>query len=657
MIGAIAGDIIGSVYEHHNIKTKDFVLFSDRCFFTDDSILTIALADSILTGTPYVDNLKTFYRWYPDGGYGGSFHRWAQSPNSSPYNSWGNGAAMRISPVGYAYNDLDKVLQKAREFTEITHNHPEGIKGGQATAAAIFLARIGESKTAIKEFIEGKFHYDLSKHVDEIRPTYQFDESSQGTVPQALRAFIDSSDFEDAIRTAVSLGGDTDTLACITGGVAQAFYGAVPETIYQKVYSILDARLGQITRSFMERYCGKLTPNTQFCPVCSKPVIPDPRYPRHVCRECVEKACSKDGRALTFFNLGIGGGFGAEYTETGKPYLSHDCYIDGVKCFADEARFGGIVIEAILDYKADLNRRYWEYQKSEFPIFERPFAQDERPPVFVARESWRNIIINPSASEQEVDKLLALVPEGEHHKWFRSMNSSQALAQSVLGNLAVYNFLHILSELKDDDGLDLFGKVQISSENFSMEYKVKYLGEPRSTSLDGYLSGDYRIAIECKFTEAEVGTCSRPRLQPTDSEYCNGTYSIQNPRIERCSLTEIGVCYWHYVPKLFKWKQDNDLDPCPLRKNYQLVRNILAVGVKPDGSVSLNDGHVILIYDKRNPAFQNDGAGLMAYMETKEALQEPTMLRKISWQRIVQHIREKGLLPWLTENLALKYGL
>ena len=255
MIGAIAGDIIGSVYEWNNIKTKDFVLFSDQCFFTDDSILTIALADSILQSTPYVNNLKRFYYWYPNGGYGSSFHQWALDKNSEPYNSWGNGAAMRISPVGYVYNDLDIVLEKAEEFTRITHNHPEGIKGGQATAAAIFLSRTGKSKALIKEYIETKFQYDLSKHVDEIRQSYTFDVSSQGTVPQAIRAFIDSVDFEDALRTAVSLGGDTDTLACITGGIAQAFYRGVPESIQSKVYAILDKRLGKITQDFMGQYC------------------------------------------------------------------------------------------------------------------------------------------------------------------------------------------------------------------------------------------------------------------------------------------------------------------------------------------------------------------------------------------------------------------
>jgi ADP-ribosylglycohydrolase len=255
MIGAIAGDIIGSVYEWNNIKTKDFSLFSPRCFFTDDTVLTVALADSILTGTPYVDNLKRFYKWYPDRGYGDNFHLWAQGRNSEPYNSWGNGAAMRISPVGYSYNDLDTVLLKAAESTEITHNHPEGIKGGQATVSAIFLAQTGKSKAEIKKFIEKSFQYNLNQHVDEIRPSYTFDVSSRGTVPQAIRAFIDSTDFEDAIRTAVSLGGDSDTLACITGGIAQAFYGGVPEPIVNKVYEILDERLGKITREFMEKYC------------------------------------------------------------------------------------------------------------------------------------------------------------------------------------------------------------------------------------------------------------------------------------------------------------------------------------------------------------------------------------------------------------------
>lgn len=626
MIGAIAGDIIGSVYEHHNIKTKDFVLFSERCSFTDDSVLTIALADSILTGTSYADNLRTFYKWYPHRGYGGSFHTWARNPDSTPYNSWGNGAAMRISPVGYAYDDLETVLQKAQEFTEITHNHPEGIKGAQATAAAIFLARTGESKADIKGFIESKFHYDLGKHVDEIRPTYEFDVSSQGTVPQAIRAFLDSSNFEDAIRTAVSLGGDSDTLACITGAVAQAFYGSVPEMIQQKVYSILDGRLGQITRKFMESYSTNQWPSNQVSVIAES--LPKIDAVPIITVASGEKMEYIPNHALTSVDVS------AKLSKTAE-------------------------------YKISLIKRYWDYQKKFFPDidshFDRSFATIERPPVFLKHKEWENVIAKPESSQEVTSKLLALVPVGEKHKWYRSMNSSQALAQSVLGNLAVYDSLHHLSELKDDKGLDLFGKAQVSSENFAMEYKVKYLGEPRSTSLDGYFSGDYRVAIECKFTETEFGACSRPGLKPSstnyEQEYCDGTYSFQKCRKERCSLSEIGVLYWWFVPKLFNWKYDGDMDPCPLRINYQLVRNILSVGVKPNGSVSFNDGHALLIYDERNPAFQHDGLGLIAYMETKEALQEPSMLRKCSWQRIVQHLRKKDVLPWLTENLNLKYGL
>jgi ADP-ribosylglycohydrolase len=168
---------------------------------------------------------------------------------------------MRISPVGYAYDTLEAVLQKAKEFTEITHNHPEGIKGGQATAAATFLARTGKSKEEIKGYIESTFGYELSRHVDDIRPGYAFSEASQETVPQAVRAFIDSTDYEDAVRTAVSLGGDTDTLTCITGGIAQAFYGGVPEWIQARVYRTLDKRLGSVTLQFMDEYCPARSAN------------------------------------------------------------------------------------------------------------------------------------------------------------------------------------------------------------------------------------------------------------------------------------------------------------------------------------------------------------------------------------------------------------
>jgi hypothetical protein len=328
------------------------------------------------------------------------------------------------------------------------------------------------------------------------------------------------------------------------------------------------------------------------------------------------------------------------------------------------------MISQMVAYKTELHQRYWEYQKGRFPVwrefFDRPVAQDMRPPVFLTPAAWRNVIVKPDAGQAETDRLLALLPEGEHHKWFRSMNSSQALAQSVLGNLALYGFLGRLTELQDDDGTALFGQARVTSDNFQMEHKIDYLGEPRPTSLDGYFGGDYRVAIECKFTEADVGTCSRPRLTAKDSNYarehCNGTYTYQRDRKGRCSLTEVGVKYWHYIPKLFRWNGAEDLSPCPLHHNYQLVRNILAAGVKPDGQdgqASPANGHALLIYDERNPAFQEGGKGLAAFVATRAALQEqePAMLRKCSWQRIVRHLRNEGILPWLTEQLALKYGL
>jgi ADP-ribosylglycohydrolase len=254
MIGAIAGDIIGSVYEWQNIKTKDFDLFRADCSFTDDTVLTVALAESILTGTDYTSLMKMYYRRYPGAGYGGFFHRWAQAEGSQPYNSWGNGAAMRISSVGFAFNTLEEVLVRATEYTVVTHNHPEGIKGAQATAAAIFLARTGSTKKEIREYVATSFHYDLSRSVAEIRPTYKFDESCQGTVPQAIVCLLESTDFEDAIRNAISLGGDSDTLACITGGIAQAHYG-VPAGIADRAMSILDEELRAVTTRFISRYC------------------------------------------------------------------------------------------------------------------------------------------------------------------------------------------------------------------------------------------------------------------------------------------------------------------------------------------------------------------------------------------------------------------
>jgi len=254
MIGAIAGDIIGSIYEFDQIKTKDFPLFGDGCAFTDDTVLTVAVADAILSGNPYLDSIKEIGRRYPGSGYGGYFFEWLFSDDRRPYNSWGNGSAMRVSPVGFAFSGEEEVLLQARLTAEVTHNHPEGIKGAQATALAIFLARAGESKPSIRKRITDMFSYNLDRTVDDIRPDYRFNESCQGTVPEAIIAFLDSDSYEDAIRNAVSLGGDSDTLACITGGIAEAFYGGVPEEIASRVEEILTPDLLEITKEFRERY-------------------------------------------------------------------------------------------------------------------------------------------------------------------------------------------------------------------------------------------------------------------------------------------------------------------------------------------------------------------------------------------------------------------
>lgn len=254
MIGAIAGDIIGSVYEQRPIKTKDFPLFSEWCTFTDDTVLTVAIADAILSGTPYLESIRVTGRRHPGAGYGGSFIRWLHSKEPRPYNSWGNGSAMRVSPVGFAFSTQDEVLRQARLTAEITHNHPEGIKGAEATALAVFLARTGHGKAAIRDRIMDGFGYDLDRTVDDIRPSYGFDISCQGTVPEAIIAFLDSDSYEDAVRNAVSLGGDSDTLACITGGIAEAFYGSIPDWIRGRVEALLTPDLWKVTKAFCDKY-------------------------------------------------------------------------------------------------------------------------------------------------------------------------------------------------------------------------------------------------------------------------------------------------------------------------------------------------------------------------------------------------------------------
>lgn len=275
ILGAVIGDTVGSVYEFHNHKSVDFELFAPNCEFTDDSIVTVAVAKWLV-----IDKEHTFEKLeecflelcqrYPNpmGSYGGGFETWVFAPRylltydkqvdptaklksgRHPYYSWGNGSAMRVSSVGWAFDTLEETLEIAKRSAEITHNHPEGIKGAQATAAAIFLGRTGKSKQEIKDYIEKTFGYNLSRTCDEIRPRYRFDGSCQGTVPEAITAFLESDDFESAIRLGVSLGGDTDTLTCITGGIAEAYYKVIPEPIKNKILTMIPQEFKTILGEF-----------------------------------------------------------------------------------------------------------------------------------------------------------------------------------------------------------------------------------------------------------------------------------------------------------------------------------------------------------------------------------------------------------------------
>ena len=254
MIGVIAGDIIGSVHEHAMAKSADFPLFDPLCRFTDDTVLTVATAHAILSGTSYEQAYRDFGRQYPDAGYGGSFYGWLFAAEPRPYNSWGNGSAMRVAPVGFAFDTVDDVLREAEESAAVTHNHPEGIKGAQATALAVFLARSGASKNEIRKDLTSRFGYDLHRTVDQIRPDYQWDVSCQRSVPEAIVAFLDSSDVEHAIRLAVSLGGDADTQAAIAGGIAEAFYGRLPEGIVGAVRERLPRAFIEVIDTFQKTY-------------------------------------------------------------------------------------------------------------------------------------------------------------------------------------------------------------------------------------------------------------------------------------------------------------------------------------------------------------------------------------------------------------------
>ena len=264
IIGAIAGDVIGSIYEFNPTKDYNFRLLDERMEITDDSIMTIAVADwvlhdSLLSSDALVKKMRTEgqKRLWPMGGYGGNFLLWLTCKNPQPYNSWGNGSAMRVSACGFAFDTIEKTLEAAKKSAEVTHNHLEGIKGAQATAAAIFMARNGATKDEIRKYITQTYGYDLARTCKDIRPKYEHMSSCQETVPQAIIAFLDSKDFEDAIRLTVSLGGDADTMGAITGAIAAAYYREIPDEIYDFVISKIPDDLKDIVMEFENKVNNK----------------------------------------------------------------------------------------------------------------------------------------------------------------------------------------------------------------------------------------------------------------------------------------------------------------------------------------------------------------------------------------------------------------
>ena len=250
MLGAIIGDMVGAPYEFdRGDKSKDFDMWNPKAQFTDDTVMTIAVADALNTEFPFSINMRAWAEAYPGRGYGGMFAKWIHDPSMGPYYSFGNGSAMRVSPAAWYFDEIGLVRFLARKISEVTHNHPEGIKGAEATASAILMARKGNSKDQIREYVEQEFGYNLHRTCDEIRPTYEFNETCQKTVPEAITAFLESNGFEDAIKLAISLGGDSDTLAAITGSIAEAYY-VVPAELIEKANKIIPPVMVRVIDTF-----------------------------------------------------------------------------------------------------------------------------------------------------------------------------------------------------------------------------------------------------------------------------------------------------------------------------------------------------------------------------------------------------------------------
>jgi len=311
------------------------------------------------------------------------------------------------------------------------------------------------------------------------------------------------------------------------------------------------------------------------------------------------------------------------------------------------------------EYVKQLVQTLWQYRQERFAgageLFDRSRPTTLRPPVFRKNRADANVIVKENAPREVNAAVLGAIPATSRHRWFASMKSSQALAQSVFGNLASYGKAAALAGLPSEDGEAAFFENASPSTSLGLEAAIHHLGEPSSTSVDVMIDGGERVAVECKLTEWEVGSCSRPLTEDDDPRYCDGSYRIQNSRSERCQLTSIGVSYWRYVPMLFNWDANVDHQPCPLRFTFQLVRNVLAACITPGGAVR-PDAHAVMVYDARNPAFTEGGAGLRSWLDVRTGLKEPSRIRRASWQRVVARLAEDPELDWLVSELRRKYG-
>jgi hypothetical protein len=313
-------------------------------------------------------------------------------------------------------------------------------------------------------------------------------------------------------------------------------------------------------------------------------------------------------------------------------------------------------------YQTMLRAGFTKYRRKRFIDQDHQFEDrpDGGPVVFLREFANANLMIPPIASTTQRERIIGLVPNSRRHMHFRSMQSSQALAQSVFGTIAVLDLLPLLASVVAEDNRSAFGPSP-GTAGLHLEKDISTLGEPRSTSVDAWLDGPHRVAIECKLSEPDFGTCSRPRLRPKDPRFatqsCNGTYVHQRGRAARCALTEIGVRYWRYMPEVFGWTADADHNPCPLASTYQLGRNVLAVGVGTDGRFDAGRGHVLVLYDKRNPAMGNAGHGESQWRIANAALRIPGMLRRLSWQRFIAQWPRDAALDWLKSEMDAKFGI